>query len=153
MSSLGTIVATSLKPGNEYMRAVITRFIVFASALFISSILIIIGLGFLVWSSFLYLNTTLTPYVAALISGLIAIVVAGLLFVILSSLTKGAGGKKSAAMESESSKFVDASQIIEDYPLESGLMAMAAGFIAGSSPDSRKVLTELFVTLSQNTPK
>ena len=135
------------------MRAVITRFIVFASALFISSILIIIGLGFLVWSSFLYLNTTLTPYVAALISGLVAIVVAGLLFVILSSLTKGAGDKKSVATESESSKFVDASQIIEDYPLESGLMAMAAGFIAGSSPDSRKVLTELFVTLSQNTPK
>ena len=135
------------------MRAVITRLIIFASALFISSILIIIGLGFLVWSSYLYLNTTLTPCVAALISGLIAIVVAGLLFVILSSLTKGAGDKKSVATESESSKFVDASQIIEDYPLESGLMAMAAGFIAGSSPDSRKVLTELFVTLSQNTPK
>ena len=90
---------------------------------------------------------------AALISGLITIVISGLLFVIVSSLTKGAGDKKSADTESESSKFLDASQIIEYYPLESGLMAMAAGFIAGSSPDSRKVLTELFVTLSQNTPK
>jgi len=153
LSTLGTIITTALKPGNEYMRAVITRLIIFAAALFISSILIIIGLGFLVWSSFLYLNTILTPYVAALISGLITIVISGLLFVIVSSLTKGAGDKKSADTESESSKFLDASQIIEYYPLESGLMAMAAGFIAGSSPDSRKVLTELFVTLSQNTPK
>ena len=117
------------------MRAVITRLIIFASALFISSILIIIGLGFLVWSSFLYLNTTLTPYVAALISGLIAIVVAGLLFVILSSLTKGAGDKKSVATESESSKFVDASQIIEDYPDDKyGPSCLILGFTLTNRP-------------------
>ncbi len=128
----------------------LTRLIIFAAALFLSTILIIIGLGFLVWSSFLYLNTVLNPYVAALISGLIAIVLAGVVFVIVSALTKGSGDKKSKENQDKAPKFVDTSKVVEEYPLESGLMAMAAGFIAGSSPESKKVLTELFVTLSKN---
>jgi len=135
------------------MRAVITRLVIFAAVLFVSSILIIIGLGFLVWSSFLYLTTILTPYVAALISGFLAIVVAGLVFLIAGSLTKGSRGQKNEEEMEQASNFMEASQVVEQYPLESGLMAMAAGFIAGSSPDSKKVLTELFVTLSQNTSK
>ena len=132
------------------MKAVLTKLIIFAAVLFVSSVLIIIGLGFLVWSSFLYLTTILNPYLAALASGLIAIVFAGLLFLLARSLTKGSGEKRSAKEEDQDSGFLDASQVIEAYPLESGLMAMAAGFVAGSSPDSRRVLTELFVTLSQN---
>ncbi len=135
------------------MRAVITKLVILAVALFVSSILIIIGLGFLVWSSFLYLNTILNPYIAALISGLIAVVVSGLVFLIASSLTKGGRGQKNAEEIEQDTNFMEATQVVEKYPLESGLMAMAAGFIAGSSPDSRKVLTELFVTLSQNTSK
>lgn len=153
MSSISSIIATTLKPGNEYMRAVIIRLIIFAAALFISSVLIIIGIAFLVWSSFLYLNTILSSYFAALISGLIAIIISGLVFLIVNSLTKGSGGKSSEVRESKAPGFMDASQVVEAYPLESGLMAMAAGFIAGSSPDSKKVLTELFVTLSQNSSK
>ena len=135
------------------MKTVITRLIIFVAALFLSTILVIIGLGFLVWSSFLYFSTVLNPYVAALISGLIAIVLAGLVFVIVSSLTKASSHKKSKLDQDEAPKFVDTSKVINEYPLESGLMAMAAGFIAGSSPDSRKALTELFVSLSQNTSK
>lgn len=150
MSNLNKIISTALKPGNEYMKTVITRLVIFAAALFLSTILVIIGLGFLVWSSFLYLSTILNPYVAALISGLIAIILAGLVFVIVSALTKGSGGKKSNEKRGKASKFIDTSQVIEEYPLESGLMAMAAGFIAGSSPDSRKILTELFISLNQN---
>jgi hypothetical protein len=135
------------------MRAVITRLVIFAAVLFVSSVLIIIGLGFLVWSSYLYLITILNPYLAALLSGLIAIVVAGLVFLIATSLTKSSGSQKSEEEMGQSANFLEASQVVEQYPLESGLMAMAAGFIAGSSPDSKKVLTELFVTLSQNTSK
>ncbi|MEX0998501.1 MAG: hypothetical protein WD000_00875 [Thermodesulfobacteriota bacterium] len=150
MSNLNRIISTALKPGNEYLRTMLTRLIIFAAALFLSTILIIIGLGFLVWSSFLYLNTVLNPYVAALISGLIAIVLAGVVFVIVSALTKGSGDKKSKENQDKAPKFVDTSKVVEEYPLESGLMAMAAGFIAGSSPESKKVLTELFVTLSKN---
>lgn len=153
MGDLNTIISTALKPGNEYMKTVITRLIIFVAALFLSTILVIIGLGFLVWSSFLYFSTVLNPYVAALISGLIAIVLAGLVFVIVSSLTKASSHKKSKLDQDEAPKFVDTSKVINEYPLESGLMAMAAGFIAGSSPDSRKALTELFVSLSQNTSK
>jgi len=150
LSNLNRIISTALKPGNEYLRTMLTRLIIFAAALFLSTILIIIGLGFLVWSSFLYLNTVLNPYVAALISGLIAIVLAGVVFVIVSALTKGSGDKKSKEDQDKAPKFVDTSKVVEEYPLESGLMAMAAGFIAGSSPESKKVLTELFVTLSKN---
>jgi len=150
LSNLNRIISTALKPGNEYVKAVITRLIIFAAALFLSTILIIIGLGFLVWSSFLYLSTVLNPYVAALISGLIAIVLAGVVFVIVSALTKGSSEKKTAETKNSGPKFVDTSKVVEEYPLESGLMAMAAGFIAGSSPESKKVLTELFVTLSKN---
>ncbi len=150
MSNLNRIISTALKPGNEYVKAVITRLIIFAAVLFVSTILIIIGLGFLVWSSFLYLSTVLNPYVAALISGLIAILFAGVLFLIVGAITKGSGDKKSKENQDKAPKFVDTSKVVEEYPLESGLMAMAAGFIAGSSPESKKVLTELFVTLSKN---
>lgn len=135
------------------MKTVITRLIILVAALFLSTILIIIGLGFLVWSSFLYLSTEFNPYVAALISGLIAILLAGLVFVVVSSLTKSSGEKKDPETEGQASNFIDTSEVIEQYPLESGLMAMAAGFIAGSSPESKKVLTELFVSLSQNNSK
>jgi hypothetical protein len=150
LSNLNRIISTALKPGNEYVKAVITRLIIFAAVLFVSTILIIIGLGFLVWSSFLYLSTVLNPYVAALISGLIAILFAGVLFLIVGAITKGSGDKKSKENQDKAPKFVDTSKVVEEYPLESGLMAMAAGFIAGSSPESKKVLTELFVTLSKN---
>lgn len=151
MGDLNRIIATALKPGNEYMKAVITRLIIFIAALFLATILVMIGLGFLVWSSFLYLSTVLNPYVAALISGLIAIILAGLVFVIVSAITKSSSDKKSD--QEDSPKFVDTSAVVQEYPLESGLMAMAAGFIAGSSPESKKVLTELFVSLSQNNSK
>ena len=151
MSNLKRILSTALKPGNEYIRAMITRLAIFVAVLFVSIILIIIGIGFLVWSSYLYLGTVLNPYVAALLSGLIAIVLAGALFVFVSALTKRSGDKKSKKNQGKASKFIDTSEVIEEYPLESGLMAMAAGCIAGSSPDSRKLLTELFISLNQKT--
>lgn len=135
------------------MKTVLTRLIIFAAALFLSTILIIIGLGFLVWSSFLYLSTIFNPYVAALISGFIAILLAGLVFLIVRVLTKGSSDKKSNLDQDGAPKLLDTSAVVKEYPLESGLMAMAAGFIAGSSPDSKKALTELFVTLSQNSSK
>ncbi len=88
---------------------------------------------------------------ASLISGLIAIVLAGGLVLIISMFYKSPPSKKDEQTREGISKFVDGTEVIDQYPIESGLMAMAAGFIAGSSPESRKVLTELFVTLSQNT--
>ena len=151
MGNLNRILSLALKPGNEYIRTMLTRLVIFAAVLFVSCILIIIGLGFLVWSSFLYLSTVLNPYVAALISGLIAILLAGALVLIVSSLPKRSGSKKKKKASAGATQFENANEIINEYPLESGLMAVAAGFIAGSSPDSRKLLTELFISLSQST--
>lgn len=90
---------------------------------------------------------------AALLSGFIAIILAGLVFLIVRLVTKGSDNKEKGLGHEGESKLLDTSAVVREYPLESGLMAMAAGFIAGSSPDSKKVLTELFVTLSQNPPK
>ena len=151
MSNFNRIISLALKPGNDYMKEVLTRLVIFASVFFIAVILIIMGIAFLVWSSFLYLSTVLNPYLAALISGLIAIVFAGALVLIVSMLNKGGGAKKTEEKPDGVSMFAGDKELIEQYPLESGLMAMAAGFIAGSSPESRKMLTELFVTLSQST--
>jgi membrane protein implicated in regulation of membrane protease activity len=150
LSNLKTLLSLALKPGNEYLRTILTRLIIFAAVLFLSCILIVIGLGFLVWSSYLYFATILNPYVAALISGLIAILLAGALVLIVSLLTKSPGAKEQKKSSGDKSRFGDVSEIINEYPLESGLMAMAVGFIAGSSPDSRKVLTELFISLNQS---
>ena len=133
------------------MRAVLTRLVIFAAVFFVALILIVLGIGFLVWSSYLYLSTVVNPYIASLLSGLIAIALAGVLVIVVSMLNKSAGSKKTKQQRDGMSKFVDGTEVIEQYPIESGLMAMAAGFIAGSSPESRKVLTELFVTLSQST--
>ncbi len=151
MGNLNRILSLALKPGSEYLRTVLIRLLIFVAVLSVSCILIIIGLGFLVWSSFLYLSTVLNPYVAALISGLIAILLAGALVLIVSSLTKSSGSKKKKKASAGATQFEKANEIINEYPLQSGLMAVAAGFIAGSSPDSRKLLTELFISLSQNT--
>lgn len=153
MGDLSRILSTALKPGNEYMKTVLTRLIIFAAALFLSTILIIIGLGFLVWSSFLYLSTIYNPYIAALISGFIAILLAGVVFLIVRLLTKDADKKESNLDQDGEPQLLDTSAVVKEYPLESGLMAMAAGFIAGSSPDSKKALTELFVTFSQKSSK
>jgi uncharacterized membrane protein len=151
LGNLNRILSLALKPGSEYLRTVLIRLLIFVAVLSVSCILIIIGLGFLVWSSFLYLGTVLNPYVAALISGLIAILLAGALVLIVSSLTKSSGSKKKKKASAGATRFENANEIIKEYPLQSGLMAVAAGFIAGSSPDSRKLLTELFISLSQNT--
>ena len=150
MRNLKSILSLALKPGNEYLRAVLTRLLIFVAAFCVSSIFFVIGISFLVWSSYLYFTTILNPYVAALISGLIALVLAGALVLIVSLLTKSPSFKEQKKSSGDKSRFEDASEIINQYPLESGLMAVAAGFIAGSSPDSRKVLSELFITLSQS---
>ncbi|MEM7008100.1 MAG: phage holin family protein [Thermodesulfobacteriota bacterium] len=150
MSNLNRIVSLALKPGNEYVRAMLTRLVILGAFLVIAFILVILGIGFLVWSSYLYLNTVVNPYLAALLSGLIAIVLAGALVLIGSMISKSPGTKETKDSGQSKANFVDSTEVIEQYPLESGLMAMAAGFIAGSSPESRKVLTELFVSLNQN---
>ncbi len=133
------------------MKEVLTRLVIFAAVFFIAVILIIMGIAFLVWSSYLYLSTILNPYLAALISGLIAILFAGAVVLVVSMLNKRGSTKKTEEKSDSASMFAADRELIEQYPLESGLMAMAAGFIAGSSPESRKMLTELFVTLSQST--
>ncbi len=151
MGNLNRILSLALKPGNEYLRTILTRLLIFVAVFCVSCIFIVIGISFLVWSSYLYLGTILNPYVAALISGLIALALAVALVVIVSLLTKSPGAKERKKASGDKSQLGDASEVINQYPLESGIMAVAAGFIAGSSPDSRRVLTELFVSLSKST--
>ena len=123
MSNINRILSLALKPGDEYMREVITRLVIFAGVFFISVVLIIIGIGFLVWSSFLYLSTMLNPYLAALISGLIAILFAGVLVLIVSTINKASGNKKTEQKPDGMSKFTSGTEVIEQYPLEYSVLS------------------------------
>lgn len=153
MKGILSILVSSLKPEAEAVRAALIRIAVFLLVLCISSVIAVLGLGFVVWSSYLYLETIYTPYVAALISGAAAIVIA-LLLVLLGALFagyfRGRASAKSTSSAPQIGRFPDPEALIKQYPLESGLVAAVAGFIAGSSSDTPRTLTELITLLKES---
>jgi hypothetical protein len=44
-------------------------------------------------------------------------------------------------------------ELVQRYPLESGLTAAIAGFIVGSSADAPRTLTEFLTLLKESDPK
>lgn len=153
---LGSL-ASALKPDTRVIRGMILRAVILLSVLVLASLTASLGFAFLVWSLFLYLGTMFDPHVAALISGGIAILMAVILVgaaLLLTGFIKGSGKRKlktapsmASAQGSSGSPEVDqALALIKQYPLESGLTAAVAGFIAGSSPDARKTMAEFLMT-------
>ncbi len=155
MKGILSILLNSLKPEAEAVRSILIRIAVLLFVLCISSLIVALGLGFIVWSSYLYLETVYTPYVAALISGVAAIVIALLLVLITGLMTghfKGKAGAEFTSAAPSAGLFPDPEAFIKRYPLESGLIAAVAGFIAGSSQDTPRTFTEL-ITLLKSTSK
>lgn len=153
---LGSL-ASALKPDTRVIRGMILRAVILLSVLVLASLTASLGFAFLVWSLFLYLGTMFDPHVAALISGGIAILTAVILVgaaLLLTGFIKGSGKRKpkaahqaaSAEGSSGSPEVDQALALIKQYPLESGLTAAVAGFIAGSSPDARKTMAEFLMT-------
>ena len=134
-------------------KAAVSRVIIFLAISLIALIIAIMGLAFLLYSSYLYLVTIFSPFVAALITGGGAIVLGFLIVLIAASATgKSRKAKKHDGFKDilSSDELGKASEFINEYPLESGLSASVLGFIVGSSPDVRQTITQLLLELRQN---
>jgi len=153
---LGSLTS-ALKPDARVVRGMILRAVILLSVLVLSSLTASLGFAFLVWSLFLYLGTMFEPHVAALISGgiaiLIAVVLVGAALLLMGFLERNGKRKPKATPQADSAQGASGSPevdqalaLIRQYPLESGITAAVAGFIAGSSPDARKTMAEFLMT-------
>ena len=150
------IILSSIKPDYRELRSVFFRALVVLFALCVSSAVALIGLGFVVWSLYLYLVTMLSPYWAALISGVAAVALALVVVVAVLYLTGYFGRRRKAASKSRDAQQAaayDPVDFVQRYPLESGLTAAIAGFIVGSSADSPRTLTQFLTLLKESDPK
>lgn len=153
MREIINLLLSSFKPDYAAVRGMILRLLVLFIVFCIASVIAVLGLGFIVWSLYLYLETFLNPYIAALISGAAAIAVA-IILVLITGLATGymkADGKTKFKPEPGPAGFAsDPLELIDRYPLESGLSAAIVGFIVGSSADAPKTLTELLTLLKES---
>ncbi|MEW6144738.1 MAG: hypothetical protein AB1598_06925 [Thermodesulfobacteriota bacterium] len=150
------IILSSVKPDYRAVRAVLFRLAAVLLVLVVSSVIVLIGLGFFVWSLYLYLETLFSPYWAALISGAGAIalaVVIVLIALLATGYLKRGGRVKPKPARARAGESCDPMELVQRYPLESGLTAAIAGFIVGSSDDAPKTLTEFLTLLKESDPK
>ena len=155
MKDIINLLLSSFKPDYAAVRAVFLRLLVISIVFCLASVIIVFGLGFLVWSLFLYLETFLNPYHAALVSGVAAIAIAIILVLFTGPLTGyiKAGTRAQFKPEPGRADFAsDPMELINRYPIESGLTAAIVGFIVGSSADAPKTLAE-FLTLIKDSGK
>jgi nitrate reductase NapE component len=150
------LLLSSFKPDYAAVRAMFFRLIIIFVVFCIASVIAVLGLGFLVWSLYLYLETFWNPYVAALLSGASAIAIA-IILVLIAGFATGymkVGGKTKFKPEPGPAGFAsDPAELINRYPLESGLTAAIVGFVVGSSGDTPKTLTELLTLLKETGQK
>ena len=156
MKDILRIIMSSLKPDYRELRSVIFRGLVVLSALCVASAVAFIGLGFAIWSLYLYLATLVSPYWAALISGAVAVALAIVVMLIVLYFTGYFGRKNRAASkprEERATASFDPVDLVQKYPLESGVTAAIAGFIVGSSSDAPRTLTQFLTLLKESEPK
>ncbi len=107
--------------------------------------LILVGLGFLIWSLYLYLATILSPPSAALVSGLLIIVVSLCLVLCVKIMMTRTISRKSASADLLSTW-------LQNYPMETLLATIAAGLLVGVSSELRRSIAESAIwLLKQNT--
>ena len=148
-----SILLSSLKPDAAALRSLLIRLGIVLTILCISAIVVALGLGFVVWSSYLYFETLYSPYVAALISGGLAILIALLLVLITLLIVGYRNGKQASTFTSaapRSREMPDVEALIKHYPLEAGLIAAVAGFLVGSSSDTPRTLAEIALLLKDS---
>ena len=149
MKDIINIILSSVKPDYRALRSILFRALVVLLVLCVSSVIAVIGLGFFVWSLYLYLETLFSPYWAALLSGAGAIALAAaivLVALLFTGFFKKSGRVKPKPGHAGAGFSSDPMGFVNKYPLESGLTAAIAGFIVGSSADAPKTLSE-FMTL------
>lgn len=115
------------------------------SIITIASIFACIGVGFLISSLYLYLITVLPAHVyAALICGGVFFAIAVILLLIAILIKKNRKVKIIKSEKQEKSKHSDNPylNIIKQYPLQSSLIGLGAGFLMGFSPSIRKFIMD-----------
>lgn len=156
MKDIINLLLSSFKPDYDAVRSMLLRILVLFIVFCIASVIAVLGLGFIVWSLYLYLSTFFNPYMAALISGAAAITVAFMLVLIAGLVTgyiKGGGEVKFKPEPRQTGIASDPLDFVNRYPLESGLTAAIAGFIVGSSAGAPGTLAEFLTLLKQSGPK
>ncbi len=109
-------------------------------------VLMLAGLGFIIWAFYLYLITFLSLPIAALLSGLMVLLVAGGLILSARQLI--------TCLMSQKKPVAPFVSWLRHYPREAALAAVAAGFLVGVSSELRKELAECVIwLLKQNTPE
>lgn len=107
--------------------------------------LMLVGLGFLIWSLYLYLSTLLSPPSAALVSGLLIIVVSLCLVLYAKIMMTRTISQKSTSINLLHSW-------LHNYPTETVLATVAAGLLVGVSSEVRRSIAESAIwLLKQNT--
>jgi hypothetical protein len=107
--------------------------------------LMLVGLGFLIWSLYLYLATILSPPSAALASGLLIILVSLCLILCVKITMTRTISRKSVGADLLSTW-------LQNYPTETLLATIAAGLLVGVSSDVRRSIAESALwLLKQNT--
>lgn len=146
------VLSLLFKSKTEAAKSAVSRLVVLLIIFSIALLIAVMGLAFLLFSSYLYLVTIFSPFIAALITGGGAILL-GVLIVLAGVLITG-GEKKEKKVEGfqnflGSKDLGTASEFINEHPFESGLSAAVLGFIAGSSPDVRQTITQLLIEIKQ----
>ena len=137
MGALAELVITLLKllEGNsKAFRSGLVSLGLSLMVLGIACILMLVGLGFIIWALYLYLNSFLSSPFAALVCGLVILLIAGVLILatrLLRSRPRNHKGAKSHFFS-----------WVQHYSHETALGALAAGFLVGVSPKVRKALAE-----------
>ncbi len=153
MKDIINIILSSVKPDYRALRSMFLRALVVLFVLCISSVIAVIGLGFFVWSLYLYLETLLSPWWAALLSGAGAIALAAavvLLALLFTGFLKKSGRVRQKPEHAGAGFSSDPMGLVYKYPLESGLTAAIAGFIVGSSADAPRTLSEFMTLLKES---
>jgi hypothetical protein len=146
---LGTVLYKLLAGDSKSYRAFLVKLLLVVIVLGVGFALIFAGFAFIIWGFYLYLASSLQAHIAAFITGLVILSVAVALLVGTKLLTAHPRKrKKQAAPEgAESGAIAEGLSLVRDYPGETLLAALAAGFLVGISTTLRKVLTVAIVWL------
>ncbi|MGB7293475.1 MAG: hypothetical protein WBD99_14985 [Thermodesulfobacteriota bacterium] len=120
------------------------------AVLTLAFIFVVIGLLFIVWAIYLSFNSILSPPLAALVSGGIAIIFSILIVLIVRLLNRRKEKRVMEDVNIENISLKDFAKnitLVKDNPLLSIALTVIAGYLIGSSPSARNALAEVIVKL------
>jgi hypothetical protein len=135
-----------VEPNVSPLGLIPIRLVVSLFLMGIAWLLVLGGLGFIIWAFYLYMaKAFLSSTVASLVTGLVVLFLSAVL--ILSARLLGVRRSRGRSTTGLLSFW------LRRYPTESALAALATGFLVAASPDVRKAFVEgIMLLLKQNAP-